>query len=140
MNSIVWLVVFLILLVIEIITLGLTTIWFAGGALAAFIATLLEADVIIQIVLFVVISLILLFVTRPIAVKYFNKDLAKTNVEGIIGKTAIVNKRIDNINGSGEAVLEGEIWMARSENNEIIEAGAQVTVVAVEGVKLIVKI
>lgn len=140
MNSIVWLVVFLILLVIEIITLGLTTIWFAGGALAAFIATLLEADVIIQIVLFVVISLILLFVTRPIAVKYFNKDLAKTNVEGIIGKTAIVNKRIDNINGSGEAVLEGEIWMARSENNEIIETETKVTVVAVEGVKLIVKI
>ncbi len=86
------------------------------------------------------ISLVLLFVTRPIAVKYFNNNLAKTNVENVIGKTAKVSRQIDNVNSLGEAVLEGETWMARSENNEIIAEGTLVTVVAVEGVKLIVRV
>lgn len=139
METIVWLGIFLVLLVLEIISLGLTTIWFAGGALAAFAAALLGANIIIQAVLFLVISLVLLFVTRPIAVKYFNNNLAKTNVENVIGKTAKVSRQIDNVNSLGEAVLEGETWMARSENNEIIAEGTLVTVVAVEGVKLIVR-
>ena len=140
METIVWLGIFLVLLVLEIISLGLTTIWFAGGALAAFAAALLGANIIIQAVLFLVISLVLLFVTRPIAVKYFNNNLAKTNVENVIGKTAKVSRQIDNVNSRGEAVLEGETWMARSENNEIIAEGTLVTVVAVEGVKLIVRV
>ena len=140
METIVWLGMFLVLLVLEIISLGLTTIWFAGGALAAFAAALLGANIIIQAVLFLVISLVLLFVTRPIAVKYFNNNLAKTNVENVIGKTAKVSRQIDNVNSLGEAVLEGETWMARSENNEIIAEGTLVTVVAVEGVKLIVRV
>ena len=140
METIVWLGVFLVLLVLEIISLGLTTIWFAGGALAAFAAALLGANIIIQAVLFLVISLVLLFVTRPIAVKYFNNNLAKTNVENVIGKTAKVSRQIDNVNSLGEAVLEGETWIARSENNEIIAEGTLVTVVAVEGVKLIVRV
>lgn len=139
-ETIVWLGIFLVLLVLEIISLGLTTIWFAGGALAAFAAALLGANIIIQAVLFLVISLVLLFVTRPIAVKYFNNNLAKTNVENVIGKTAKVSRQIDNVNSLGEAVLEGETWMARSENNEIIAEGTLVTVVAVEGVKLIVRV
>lgn len=140
METIVWLGIFLVLLVLEIISLGLTTIWFAGGALAAFAAALLGANIIIQAVLFLVISLVLLFVTRPIAVKYFNNNLAKTNVENVIGKTAKVSRQIDNVNSLGEVVLEGETWMARSENNEIIAEGTLVTVVAVEGVKLIVRV
>ena len=140
METIVWLGIFLVLLVLEIISLGLTTIWFAGGALVAFAAALLGANIIIQAVLFLVISLVLLFVTRPIAVKYFNNNLAKTNVENVIGKTAKVSRQIDNVNSLGEAVLEGETWMARSENNEIIAEGTLVTVVAVEGVKLIVRV
>lgn len=140
MESIVWLGIFLILLVLEIISLGLTTIWFAGGALAAFAATLLGADIILQAVLFLVVSLVLLFVTRPVAVKYLNRNLTKTNVENVIGKTAKVSRQIDNVNSMGEAVLEGETWTARSENNDIIAEGTLVTVVAVEGVKLIVRV
>ncbi len=139
-ESIVWLGIFLILLVLEIISLGLTTIWFAGGALAAFAATLLGADIILQAVLFLVVSLVLLFVTRPVAVKYLNRNLTKTNVENVIGKTAKVSRQIDNVNSMGEAVLEGETWTARSENNDIIAEGTLVTVVAVEGVKLIVRV
>lgn len=139
MNAIMWLVIFLILLMIEIVTLGLTTIWFAGGALISFIATLLGANLVVQLVLFTIISLILLFVTRPIALKYFNKNLTKTNVDEAIGKTAVVSTRIDNVNGTGEAVLAGDIWMARSKDNDIIEKGTKVDVVTIEGVKLIVR-
>ena len=86
------------------------------------------------------VSLVLLFVTRPVAVKYLNRNLTKTNVENVIGKTAKVSRQIDNVNSMGEAVLEGETWTARSENNDIIAEGTLVTVVAVEGVKLIVRV
>lgn len=139
MDSICWLVIFLVLLLIEIFTLGLTTIWFAGGAIVAFISTLCDANITVQIILFVVVSVILLIVTRPIALKYLTKNTLKTNVEEIIGKNAIISKEILDGNNNGEAKLNGEIWMARSQNGEQIKEGETVEIVAVEGVKLIVK-
>jgi membrane protein implicated in regulation of membrane protease activity len=139
MEAILWLVIFLLLLIIEIFTLGLTTIWFAGGALITFIAALLHANYVVQIILFLVVSLILLFVTRPVAVKYFNKHREKTNIEEVVGKTAKVTKKIDNANGTGEATMDGQVWMARSEDGSIIETGILVTVAHVEAVKLSVK-
>lgn len=78
MEGIFWLAVILIMSVIEIITLGLTTIWFAGGALAAFLAYLLGAGVAVQAVLFAAVSVALLVVTRPLAVRFFNQDREKT--------------------------------------------------------------
>lgn len=139
MDSIYWLIIFLVLLVIEIFTLGLTTIWFAIGAIAAFIASLFGAGLIVQIVLFIVISIITLLLTRPLAVKYLGKNTIKTNVEEIIGKTAVVTKTIIDSNSAGEVKLNGEIWMAKSENGERIEEDTAVEIVAVNGVKLIVK-
>lgn len=139
MEAILWLVLFLVLLVIEIFTLGLTTIWFAGGAVVAFVMALLHVHYMLQIIIFLIVSLVLLFVTRPIAVRYFNQSREKTNIEEVVGKTAKVTKKIDNANGTGEAVLDGQVWMARSADGSIIETGIQVTVAEVEGVKLIVK-
>lgn len=139
MEAITWLILFLILIVLEAVTLGLTTIWFAGGALVGFIAAMLDVNYMVQIVLFLIVSIVLLVVTRPIAVEYLNKDRKKTNVEEIVGKTARVIKNIDNSEGTGEVILDGEVWMARSGDNEIIEEGRMVTVTQVEGVKLIVK-
>lgn len=139
MNSICWLVIFLVLLIIEIFTLGLTTIWFAIGAVAAFIATLFDAGIVVQIVLFIAVSVVTLLITRPIAVKYFSKGTIKTNVEGIIGKTAVITKAIVDTNNNGEAKLDGEIWIAHSQNGEAIGENETVQIVAVEGVKLIVK-
>ncbi len=100
MEGIFWLAVILIMSVIEIITLGLTTIWFAGGALAAFLAYLLGAGVAVQAVLFAAVSVALLVVTRPLAVRFFNQDREKTNAESLIGKTAVVLERIDNLMGT----------------------------------------
>lgn len=136
---IIWLVVLIIAVIVEVLTLGLTTIWFAGGALVAIVAALLHAPVAIQVVLFFVISLLLLFFTRPVAVKYFNRDRVKTNVESLVGRQAIVISEINNIQGIGQVTVGGQQWSARSvKDNVIIPAGAVVNVLSINGVKLIV--
>lgn len=138
MDTICWLAVFLVLLAIEIVTLGLTTIWFAIGAIAAFIATLFHADYIIQLVLFIIVSVVTLVITRPIAIKYFNRNTIKTNVDGIIGKKVMVTKAITGMNRYGEAELNGETWTAMSRTGTFMP-GDTAEIEAVEGVKLIVK-
>lgn len=139
MESIVWLVIFLVLLIIEIFTLGLTTIWFALGAVGAFIASLFHAGIVVQMIIFLAVSIITLLVTRPIAVKYFSNNTIKTNVEEIIGKRAVITEAIIDGNNNGKAKLNGEIWSARSEDGSYIQMDETVEIVAVEGVKLIVK-
>lgn len=140
MDSIIWLIVLVVLLLAEIITLGLTTIWFAGGALIAFISTYLGANVWVQLILFIVVSLILLFFTRPIAVKYFNKERVKTNYEGLIGKVVNVTERVDNFNQTGTATVNGQTWTVRTKEEGIcIEPGTKVQIIDIVGVKLIVK-
>ena len=135
-----WLVLLIVLLGIEMATMGLTTIWFAGGALTAILAALISAPIWIQIVLFFRVALVLLIFTRPVAVKYFNNDRIKTNVESIVGKQAIVTGEINNLQGQGQVTVGGQEWSARSAvEGSIIEEGAVVTVVSVSGVKLIVK-
>lgn len=139
MEAIVWLAVAIVLLVVEIITLGLTTIWFAGGALVACIAAALQADFLVQVILFLVVSVVLLFFTRPVAVRYMNKNRTKTNAESLMGKEAVVLQEINNLKASGQVQLNGIEWTARAENMEdVIEKGAIVYVKKIEGVKLIV--
>ena len=139
MEAIVWLAVAIVLLVVEIITLGLTTIWFAGGALVACVAAALQADFLVQMILFLVVSVMLLFFTRPVAVRYMNKNRTKTNAESLMGKEAVVLQEINNLKASGQVQLNGIEWTARAENMEdVIEKGAIVYVKKIEGVKLIV--
>lgn len=139
-NSIAWLIILIFLVFIEIITLGLTTIWFAGGALVAFIVSLFYDNLVLEVILFVVVSLVLLFFTRPIVKKFFNSTRTKTNYEAIIGREALVTGTIDNINNAGWAVVNGLEWSARSVNGEIIEKGTKVIVESISGVKLMVSI
>lgn len=140
MYDIYWLILFIILLVIEIATLGLTTIWFAAGALVAFIAAVLGLGVGIQIILFFLSSLILLIFTRPIAVKYLNKTRTKTNAESLLGKTAVVTESIDNLRNMGTAVVNGQEWTARALSDDIrIEKDTEVTIIEIKGVKLMVE-
>ena len=91
---IVWLAILIILVVIEIFTLGLTTIWFAGGALVAILVAALGGPVWLQIIIAAVVSAVLLFFTRPIAMKYFNRDRERTNAESLVGRQAIVISEI----------------------------------------------
>jgi len=140
MAAYLWLAVFIVLLVLEIATLGLTTIWFAGGALVAFILSMLKVPPVIQWVAFCLVSLILLFCTRPWAVKYFNNQKKeKTNVDSLLGKTAVVTAEICNLEGRGEVFVNGLTWTARAEDETVkIAEDTHVIILAVEGVKLIV--
>ena len=140
MNAIYWLILFIALLLIEIFTMGLTTIWFAGGALAAFVAALLGDALWLELVLFCGVSLVLLFVTRPVAMKWLNKDRVMTNVESMPGQTAVVTKPIRNLQGEGEVQVGGVPWTARTEDDGVeLEEGTLVKVLRVSGVKLIVE-
>lgn len=135
-----WLVVLIAAIVAEAATLGLTTIWFGGGALIALLATAVGAPIWAQVVVFLLVSLLLMFFTRPIAVKYFNKDRARTNVESMLGRQAIVISEINNLEGIGQVTVDGQEWSARNETDgEMIPVGDVVEVVAVSGVKLIVR-
>ncbi|MCI9383289.1 MAG: NfeD family protein [Lachnospiraceae bacterium] len=142
MNAIYWLILFIVLLVIEIITLGLTTIWFAGGALTAFVLSMLEVPPTVQWAVFCAVSLILLFATRPWAVRYFNSQKKeKTNVDSLIGRTAVVTSEIRNLEGKGEVFVNGLTWTARAgEDSLVIKEDTHVTITAVQGVKLIVEV
>ena len=139
MSGMVWLVILIILVLIEFVTMGLTTIWFAGGALVAFIASLLGAEIPLQIILFIVVSLLLLVGTRPLVVRVFNKERVKTNVDSLIGTCGIVLEDIDNLKATGRVLVNGLEWSARSADQELIAKEKKVLIEEISGVKLIVK-
>ncbi len=136
--TIFWFILFAALLAFELATFGLYTIWFSVGALVATLASMVGGPIWLQSVLFVVVSLVLLLFTRPIAAKYFNRNRTKTNVETLIGKQAVVTKTIDNRQEQGEILYNGMPWSARSAEERILETGSYVVIKRVEGVKVIV--
>ena len=137
----VWLAVFVLSLIVEAATAGLASIWFAGGAFVAMLLTFLGVAPVWQVVAFVVISLLLLAFTRPLARKYINKRAEKTNVvDSIIGRTAVVTEEINNILATGKVVVDGMPWTARNVvTEEVIPIGTEVTIVSLTGVKCIVR-
>ena len=138
--TIFWLVALVLFILIEIATMGLTTIWFAGGALVAVIASALGLPLVVQVVLFFAVSFVLLYFTRPMAVKYFNKDRVKTNAESLVGRQAIVISEIDNLQGIGQVTVGGMEWSARTAEAGVrLDVGSVVNIIAINGVKLIVE-
>lgn len=136
-----WLVLLIAAIVVEVITMGLTSIWFAGGALVAIFVAMLHAPVALQLILFFAVSLLLLFFTRPVAVRYFNRDRVKTNVESMVGRQAVVTGEIDNLQGIGQVTVAGQEWSARNVDDSVrIPVGNVVKVLSISGVKLIVKV
>ena len=138
MAWIIWLAAFVILIGIEAATMALTTIWFAGGAIIAFLLALLGADYNVQMAAFFIISCALLFFTRPFALRFVNKKTVKTNVEGLLGKKARITADVDNDLATGAAGVSGQEWTARSSDGKPIKEGTMVKIDAVNGVKLIV--
>ncbi len=140
MYAIFWLGAFGVLLLIEILTLGLTTIWFAVGALAAFLLTLVNAPLVIQIVVFIIVSMVMLIFTRPIMTKYLNKKTTKTNAESLVGRRARVLIPINNLKSEGQVMVNGMEWTARSTKDEVtFQKDEMVHIVGISGVKLIVE-
>jgi len=137
---ILWIILLFVFIVLEALSMGLTTIWFAGGALAALIVEMLGGGVLMQVLIFLIVSLILLYFTRPIAMKYFNKDREKTNLDSLIGKPAEVTDTIHNLQGTGKVMVAGQEWSAKSmEDDRIFQTGETVTISAIQGVKLVVE-
>ena len=140
MDMIGWLVAFVILIGIEAATMALTTIWFAGGAVFAFFAAVLGFSIQTQLVVFLIVSFILLLFTRPLAMRFVNRETVKTNVDGLIGRRAKVITKIDNNEPSGAPVVDGQEWTARSMDDAVtIPVGTHVVIKEVRGVKLIVE-
>lgn len=140
MSGIWWLVLMILFIIIEIVTLGLYTIWFAGGALAAFLTSLVNLPLLGQLGVFVAVSAALFILVRPSVARKFNKNREKTNIDSIIGEYAVVTKRIYNLDGEGQVMLKGMEWTARTmDDNLMLEEGTKVIIRAVEGVKLIVE-
>lgn len=140
MDALMWLVLVIILTGIEIVTLGLATIWFAGGALVACIVALCHGPFFLQIIVFLLVSIVLLLFTRPVAMRYLNKNRTKTNVDSLVGQDAVVLQEINNLKAKGSVQINGLEWTARTSKGQgTIPAGEIVKVMKIEGVKLIVQ-
>lgn len=135
----VWFVALVILLAIESSTTALVSIWFAVGSFAAFVLALVGVDIVIQIVAFVLVSLITIISLRPFLVKKLIPKSEATNADRILGKEGVVTQKIDNIQGRSEVQVMGMHWSARSEDGGTIEQGELVTILRIEGVKVFVR-
>ncbi len=135
---IIWTVLIIVFAVAEAFTLGLTSIWFALGAVVALLGSLVKMPIYLQIAIFLIATLVMLIYTRPVAQKYLRIGASKTNVTALLGETGIVLKRIDTYN-LGQVKVKGQIWTAKSESGQDIPRGEEVEITAVEGVKLVVK-
>ncbi len=134
-----WLIIAGLFFIGEIATVGFLIFWFGIGALIAMIVSLFTTNIIIQTTVFVISSTILIFATKPFVKKFADVKKTNTNVYSIIGKKALVIRTIDPIHSVGQIKLNGEVWTAESENNEVIEEGLEVEVLKIKGVKAIVK-
>ena len=134
----VWLVVFVVCIGLEAASMALTSIWFAGGALIACVLSIAGVNLYIQMAVFVVVSFLLLYSTRPLALRYINQKTVRTNVDALVGKKARVTAEIDNDEARGTAMVSGQEWTARSADGSRIPRDTLVQIQAVSGVKLIV--
>lgn len=136
--SLFWLIAMVLFGVLEAVTVGLTSIWFAVGALAALIAASLGAFALVQVIVFLVVSFVTLLLVRPLAQRYINDRKEPTNADRVIGREAVVTQAIDNLKGEGQVNVSGTVWTARSQEEAPIPAGARVRILRIEGVKVIV--
>lgn len=134
----IWLSLAVFFLIIESMTVEIISIYFTGGALVSMVLSLLGVPLEWQILTFCVVSILLIIFTRPIVARYLKRNESKTNVDTLIGDVATVTKEILP-DERGEVKIKGQYWLAVSANNDIIELGSKVSILAIEGAKLIVK-
>jgi membrane protein implicated in regulation of membrane protease activity len=136
--AIAWLALMVAFLILEACTVSTVSIWFAAGALAAFVASLFQAPLWLQGTLFAVVSVAMLLALRPVVKNKINPRITKTNVDAVIGAEGIVTEKVDNMAAAGRVKLEHMEWSARSTDGRILEPGTRVKVDRVEGVKVFV--
>ena len=136
--NIVWMALLILFGIAEAVTVGLTSLWFAVGALGALICSMLGGAVWLQIVIFLLVSGLMLILVRPLTSKYLVPNYAPTNADRVIGAAAVVRETINNLQGEGQVSVAGQVWTARSDTGEVIEQGTSVRVLRIEGVKVFV--
>ena len=136
---IVWLVLLVLLVLGEIATVSLTSIWFAVGALGGLIVAFFHGSTFLQITVFLILSGLSLLLVRPMFKNFMKTGISPTNADRVIGKTAVVTETIDNMAAQGQVSIAGQIWTARSEHNLVIPADSRVKVLRIEGVKVFVE-
>lgn len=137
--SFVWLAVLALALVVEAFTTDFVAIWFFPAALISMVLALFSVPIPVQLLLFAAVGCVLVFSTRPLCKKILKSKGDKTNVDSLPGKTAMVTEEINNLLEQGEVKINGLRWSARAEGEGVIPVGTQVEVLAVQGVKLIVR-
>lgn len=137
--TIFWLAAFIAFAIGEAVTVGLVSVWFAVGALAALFATALGAGLWLQITVFLGVSALALALFKPLSSKFLKPKLSATNADRVIGSAALVTETIDNTQAQGQVKVNGQIWSARSAQDIVIPVGADVRVLRIEGVKVIVE-
>ena len=137
--SAVWLILLVALVTGEAITVGLTFIWFAVGAMGGLLVAVLSGPVWLQIVVFLALSALTLILVRPAAAKLLTPGISPTNADRVLSQIALVTEEINNIAETGQVKLFGQVWTARSENGEVIPAQSRVRILRIEGVKVFVK-
>lgn len=136
-DSIVWLVLLVAFLVVEGITVGLVSSWFAGGALAALLVSLLGGQIWLQVAVFLVVSVALLCLLRPFVKKHLKPKLVATNADSLVGNICVVTEQVDAMSGR---VKVGDVtWSARTEDAQVIPAGTKVRILKIQGVKVFVE-
>ena len=134
-----WLIALIVLLVGEAITIGLTFVWFAVGALGALIVAVLGGALWLQVVIFLALSGVTLALARPVFARFLKTSHAATNADRVIGQTAVVTEQIDNLSGTGQVNVAGQIWSARSAHDVVIPRETEVRVLKISGVKVLVE-
>jgi membrane protein implicated in regulation of membrane protease activity len=138
-SALIWIAIAVFFALIEAFTLGLTTIWFTIGGVAASIASMAGAPVLVQVIVFLCVSILLLYFTRPLAEKKLKIGAEKTNVESLPGQMALVTQAITP-HHTGQVKAQGQIWTAVSDTmDSTLEQGTTVRILRVEGVKLVVE-
>ena len=137
-QSIVWLIILILFGIGEAVTVGLTSIWFAVGALGALIVSGFGGGFLPQIAVFIILSAISMLLVRPVAKKILKPGYSATNADRVLGAVGVVTEEIDNMAGKGLVNLSGQVWSARSQDAQSIPVGNKVRVLQIQGVKVLV--
>jgi len=138
---VIWLVIAIIMFVIEVVTTGLATLWFALGAIVAMVMDLcgapLPAQIIVMAVVSVVSFVLCMIWIRPKLESLRKKNIQHTNADRLIGREGVVIVPLNGMEGKGQVKIDGQVWSAKADTD--IAEGIRVTVKSIEGVKLVVE-
>lgn len=134
----IWLMAVIAFIVLEAVTYQMVAVWFVAGAIGGMIASLVGASFTVQMIVFLVVSVLFLALLRPVAMKRMNNQKLKTNSDGLVGKSVLITADVSNTLERGEGKIDGKVWTVRTESGEELKAGDVAEVKRIEGVKLIV--